>query len=270
MEATPLRRGAVLIRARNYLNRHPQRTTDHGQRTTDSLENYFNYFTEIEECFQRCRGARTLLSPLDWALIESWKDAGLPLGAVLAGIARAFEKHNARQRKYRTVNALAYCTQEVLRAAEEARTGEIQGGARTDSPPPFAPEDVLRFLLHNAEALETSSHRAREQGQQVLADDLTAIVPVLRDAAAREPDKLVAELEELEIRLTALEEKLTASLTRAASVERLAEIQAEVERALGPYRRKMTGPQIESLERQFRKRCLLEYYQIPRLSLFYM
>jgi hypothetical protein len=234
------------------------------------LENYFNYFTEIEECYQRCRGTRTLLSPLDWALIESWKDAGLPLEAVLTGIARAFEKYKARQRKYRMVNALAYCTQEVLRAAEEARTGQIQGAARKDSPPPFAPEDLVRFLVRNAEALELASRQAREQGQAVLADDLAAIAPALREIAAQEPAKLLAGLEELEIRLTALEEKLSASLTRAASVERLADIQAEVERGLGPYRRKMNGPQIESLERQFRKRCLLEFYRLPRLSLFYM
>jgi hypothetical protein len=234
------------------------------------VENYFNYFTEIEERYQQCRGTKTLLSPVDWALIESWKDAGIPLEAVLAGIARAFDKFKARHRKYRMVNALAYCTQEVLRAAEEAASGETQVSARRDSPPPFASEDVLRFLNHNADAVEIASRQAREQGQQVLADDLASTAIALRETAAQEPAKLLANLEELEIRLTALEEKLTASLTRAASVERLAEIQGQVERGLGPYRRKMSGPQIESLERQFRKRCLLEYYQLPRLSLFYM
>jgi len=234
------------------------------------VENYFNYFTEIEERFQQCRGTKTLLSPLDWALIESWKDAGLPLEAVLVGITRAFEKFKARQRKYRMVNALAYCTQEVLRAAEEAREGATQAGGRKDSPPPFAEEDLLRFLNSNAAAVESSSRKASEQGQQVLADDLASTAAALLETAAQGPSKLLANLEELEMRLAALEEKLTASLTRAASVDRLAEIQAQVERGLGPYRRKMSGPQIESLERQFRKRCLLEYYQVPRLSLFYM
>ncbi len=42
----------------------------------DWPSNYFNYFTEIEEHFQRARGTGLfLLSPLDWALIESWKIA---------------------------------------------------------------------------------------------------------------------------------------------------------------------------------------------------
>lgn len=234
------------------------------------MDNYFNYFTEIEERYQQCRGTKTLLSPLDWALIESWKDAGLPLEAVLAGIARAFDKFKARQRKYKMVNALAYCTQEVLRAAEEARTGETQAGARKDLRPPFAGEDLLRFLNRNAEAVEIASRKAGEQGQRVLAEDLASTAAALRETASQEASKLLANLEELEIRLTALEEKLTASLTRASSLERLAEIQGQVERGLGLYRRKMSGPQIESLERQFRKRSLLEYYQIPRLSLFYM
>jgi hypothetical protein len=131
-------------------------------------------------------------------------------------------------------------------------------------------EDILRFLNRNAESVEIVSRKAREQGQQVLADDLASTTAALRETASQEPAKLLANLEELEIRLTALEEKLTASLTRASSVERLAEIQGQVERGLGPYRRKMSGPQIDSLQRQFRKRCLLEHYQLPRLSLFYM
>jgi acyl transferase domain-containing protein len=234
------------------------------------VENYFNYFTEIEECYQKCRGTRTLLSPLDWALIESWKDAGLPLEAVLIGIARAFEKYKARQRKYRTVNALAYCTQEVMRAAEEAQAGQAQSVPRKDSPPPFTADEIVRFLGGCAQSVEAASRKARQEGQQVLADDLAAMEPELLALAAEDPAKLLSDLEELEIRLTALEEKMAASLIRAASVERMAGIQEQVERGLGPYRRKMTGPQIESLERQFRKRCLMEHYEIPRLSLFYM
>ena len=128
----------------------------------------------------------------------------------------------------------------------------------------------MRFLNRNAEAVEIASRKAIEQGQQALAQDLASTAAALRETASQEPAKLLANLEELEIRLAAMEEKLTAALTRASSLERLAEIQGQVERGLGPYRRKMSGPQIESLQRQFRKRALMEYYQLPRLSLFYM
>ena len=43
------------------------------------MENYFNYFTEIEEHFQRRWGGILRLSPLDWVLMETWRDAGIPL-----------------------------------------------------------------------------------------------------------------------------------------------------------------------------------------------
>ncbi len=238
------------------------------------MENYFNYFTEIEECFRRCRGTPTLLSPLDWALIESWKESGLPLEAVLVGIERSFEKFQKRPQRFRKVNSLAYCSQEVLRAAEEARTAEVEGGGRADrakpAAPPFEAEEIRAFLARSARALEKAGRAAQEKGEAVLADDLKAAAATLIEIAADEEKALLADLEELENRLSALEEKLTASLTRSSSVERLAEFRREVERGLAPYRRKMTVPQIESLERQFLKKRLFEFYQVPRLSLFYL
>ncbi len=82
--------------------------------------NYFNYFTEIEDHFQRARGtALFLLSPLDWALIESWKNAGVPLEAVLRGIDSAFEKWRGRKSKTQKVNSLAFCAQAVLTEAQQ-------------------------------------------------------------------------------------------------------------------------------------------------------
>jgi hypothetical protein len=78
------------------------------------LQNYFNYFTEIEEHFQRRRGTTLLLSTLDWALIETWKEANIPLQAVLRGIDAAFDAYDRKPSKTRKVNSLAFCSQEVL------------------------------------------------------------------------------------------------------------------------------------------------------------
>jgi hypothetical protein len=238
------------------------------------LENYFNYFTEIEERFQRCRGTRMLLSPLDWALIESWKEGGLPLEAVLTGIERSFEKFRQRPPRFQKVNSVAYCSQEVLRAAQDASLAETQGGAPAAQArpelPPFPIEEILAFFSRNAEALDRAAQRAAETGQPIVSQDLAESARVLRETAAKENLAAGADFQELDRRLTALEEKLEASLKRAASVDLLAEISREVDRGLVPYRRKMTAPQIESLERQFTKRVLFERYQIPRLSLFYL
>ena len=92
------------------------------------MRNYFNYFTEIEERFQQRRGAFLLLSTLDWALIETWREAGIPLEAALRGIDAAFDKYESRQKRARMqrINGLAWCAQAVMQAAvemSEASTG---------------------------------------------------------------------------------------------------------------------------------------------------
>lgn len=237
------------------------------------MENYFNYFTEIEEQFRKCRAEPTLLSPLDWALVESWKEQGFPLEAVRAGIERSFAKFQTRKRGYRKVNTLAYCAQEVFRAVEEARAAATQGGTRppaTQQVAPFSAEEIARFLARCARAVESASRQAREAGQQVLAEDLAAAAATLQAFSAREQAQPPGDLEGMERDLTALEEKLTASLLRATAVELLAQFRAEVERGLVPYRRKMAAAEVESLERRFVKNRLLEHYKIPRLSLFYL
>src|ERR1700741_2109433 len=97
-------------------------TAKQRESTSDAVvQNYFNYFTEIEEHFQRRRGSLLLLSTLDWALIETWRAAGIPLEAALRGIDEAFDKYEARQHKgrQRRVNGLAWCAQAVMEAAEQ-------------------------------------------------------------------------------------------------------------------------------------------------------
>src|SRR5215470_8213191 len=127
------------------------------------LENYFNYFTEIEEHFQRRRGGILLLSTLDWALIETWKDAGIPLEAVLRGIDAAFDRYDQRPSKSKKINSLAYCSQEVLAAAEdmkEAAVGASSGdadcesGSNVEKTSGFEPNQIADFLGKNANQLE--------------------------------------------------------------------------------------------------------------------
>lgn len=240
------------------------------------MENYFNYFTEIEECYQRSRGTRTLLSPLDWALIESWKEAGVPLEAALLGIERSFEKFKKRPARIQKVNCLAYCSQLVLAAAQEvgksASPGEGGAGPKRqrEIAPPFAVGEILDYLQRNSKALDKAAGEARDSRQQVLVEDLSEAARGLQEIIKRAAEDAAPDLEELERRMTALEEKLSAALTRASDLELLTDIRREVEKGLMPYRRNMTGPQVESLERQFMKKRMFDHYRIPRLSLFYL
>ena len=212
-----------------------------------------------------------MLSALDWALIESWKDAGIPLEAVLTGIERTFEKYHKRPRRFRKVNSLAYCSQEVLRAADAVGATDESGalGSGTHDEPLFEKSDIAGFLKRNAEVLEQAAKSPQAEGQSVLVQDFREVGKLLAEMATREAE-LNADPEGLERQLTALEDKLLASLTRAAPVELLTSFRTEMDRAMAPYRRNMGRGDAESLERQFIKKGLFEHYNLPRLSLFYM
>ena len=217
-------------------------------------ENYFNYFTEIEEHFQRARGTGLfLLSPLDWALIETWKNAGIPLEAVLRGIDAAFEKWRKRPARARLqmVNSLAYCAQAICEEAQAMANGTP--AVSKEAKAPFALDDVREFVTRNAPKLRKAGHE--DGAHRLKALDLAT---------------LYGDLEQLEQRLTAIEEKLIATLRASASEEALFEARRALDRDLKPYRGKMTADQLAMLEKQFLERRLLESAGLPRLSLFYL
>ncbi|MGH9435776.1 MAG: hypothetical protein ACRD06_07230 [Terriglobia bacterium] len=238
------------------------------------MENYFNYFTEVEECFRRHRGSPSLLSTLDWALVESWKEAGIPLEAVCVGIERTFEKYARRPRRFTKVNGLAYCSQQILLAADAAATAAVErgtpGGKTARDAPPFSAEQLNGFLAQCATALEQAAERARAEGNEVMAGDLCQNATILRGVGAKGGQEHLGDLESLERTLTAVEDRVSASLARGTSVDRLVALREEVDRSLSICRRSMTAAQIDSVERQFLKKRLFEHYQLPRLSLFYL
>jgi hypothetical protein len=241
--------------------------------------NYFNYFTEIEERFQQRRGSILLLSTLDWALIETWREAGIPLEAALRGIDAAFDKYEARQKRgrMRRINGLAWCAQAVMDAAvelNEASIGSAPAAARTiDSG--FEHERVAAHLVAAASALEAATvapqacaataKRLRELAAELRAPQQET-APSVRAAANLES----ANLESLESSLTVLEEKLFAALTAAAPEDLLVGLKEHAARELAPYRSRMGAVQLRQVEHQFVQKQLLVHYNLPRLSLFYM
>src|SRR5580704_4465577 len=126
------------------------------------MQNYFNYFTEIEVRFQQRRGSLLMLSTLDWALIETWREAGVPLDAVLRGIDNAFDKHDAKamraKGKTRKVNGLAWCAQSVMEAVEQAMEASIGAAASTEpAESGFETERVSLYLKSNASQIEAAA-----------------------------------------------------------------------------------------------------------------
>lgn len=237
------------------------------------MDNYFNYFTEIEEHFQRRWGGILRLSPLDWALIETWKEAGIPLAAVLRGIDATFEHYERKPSKTRKVNGLGFCTQEVLAAAEDMKEAVVGSGETPSEENPsraaqgLEPEIIAEFLQRNAASIEAA--KVPEGGGISVKTVAIESARTLRELAA-EAESKPPRLEDLERRLTVLEEKLFAALLAATPDEEIVNVRAEADRDLASYRRKMSAAQIEQLQKQYVHKRLLERYRLPRLSLFYM
>jgi hypothetical protein len=229
------------------------------------VQNYFNYFTEIEERFQQRRGALLLLSTLDWALIETWREAGIPLDAALRGIDAAFDKYEARQKRgrMRRVNGLAWCAQAVMEAAEELR--EAAAGA---APTPTEPRES--GFEHDRVAAHLESTAAALDAATAAPEECKATAARLRELAAEVRANTANNLEALESNLTVLEERLFNSIKSAAPEDLLVGIRDHATRELAPYRSKMGAVQLRQVLNQFEQKQLLVYYGLPRLSLFYM
>ena len=235
------------------------------------MQNYFNYFTEIEERFQQRRGSLLMLSTLDWALIETWREAGVPLEAVLRGIDSAFDKHDAKAMRspgrVRKVNGLAWCAQAVMEAVEQAMEASIGAASSAGSVAAesgFENERVGVYLEENARLIEAAKLVAP-------ADEVAAeVVGRLRALAAGVRVEKAGSLEELDRTLTVLEERLFAALMTAASEGELVALREQAASELAPYRGKMQAVQIKQVQQQFLQKRLLEARRLPRLSLFYM
>jgi hypothetical protein len=237
--------------------------------------NYFNYFTEIEEYFWRKRGAHLLVSPLDWAIVETWQKAGVPLGAVFKGIDRAFESW-ARSRRAaggRQLKSLAYCVDAVLDAAAEAQEAAAGSGPEVKSArpaaEPFSREELKQYFERNRACLRASAEKHRT-AHAAIAARLDETAKRLEELAPIVDAPGALDLEDLERRLTILEEKLTAALSADADEDALLAIRREMDRSLAPYQRKMSAEQLAQLERQYTQKRLFEQFELPRLSLFYL
>jgi hypothetical protein len=234
--------------------------------------NYFNYFTEIEEYFWKKRGAHLLVSPLDWAIMEAWQKAGVPLEAALKGIDKAFESYQrSRRGAGKPLKNLAYCTDAVLEAAEEQQEAAA-GSTPKAAPTPaeaFSRDELKTYFAKNVTHLKGAAEKSLPQ-QPTIASRLREIAESLQSNAQILDAPGTLDLEDLERRLTILDEKIQALLTSHAPETLMLKIRREVDGQLTMYRRKMKAEQLDMVEKQYVQKRLLEEFGIPRLSLFYL
>lgn len=236
--------------------------------------NYFNYFTEIEEYFWKKRGAHLLVSPLDWAIMETWQKAGIPLEAALTGIDRAFESYqrSRRGRPGKPLKSLAYCTDAVLEAAEERKESAAGSGPKTTRAAPketFSHEEVRTYFERNILRVKSAAEKL-PAGNAELSARLTEIAKSLESYVTLLDTPGTPDLEDLERRLTILDDKQQAILASHASDERMLQIRREMDGQLAAYRGKMKAEQLALVEKQYIQKRLLEEFGLPRLSLYYL
>ena len=250
---------------------------------TRAALNYFNYFTEVEEEFVRRRGKPLMISPLDWALAESWKNAGIPLHIVLRAINETFDTY-AKGQKLRRVSSLFYCQQSVESAFAEYRLAQVGAPAfesiqeadskKSKSRPAtkqveaFSKDDLLEFLGRCDRELGSALTLA--SGHPHLEQALARARIRLTEIASEIDRSSWTDCEALERDLDSLDRMLLESIRDSISEEDFIAIREDAQKQLRSYRKKMDKQIYEKTIDNFVARQLREMIGLPRLSLFYI
>ena len=235
--------------------------------------NYFNYFTEIEDAFVRRRGKHLFLSPMDWALMETWKEQGIPLHIVLRGVEKSFDSFEARPRK-RTVKSLLYCQEEIeAQYAEwlEARVGSSSTSEAVETDPDKTPFSVAAISEHLKRCRITLLELvATRNGDDDFSEALVRAMSLLAAIEADFASGATSDTRKLEDSLTGLERMLNDSMLSVVNATTLAELKTEVKDQLKPYRSHMETAVYNQTFNNLLLKRLREQFGVPRLSLFYV
>ena len=237
--------------------------------------NYFNYFTEIEDAFVRRRGKHLLVSPMDWALIESWKEMDVPLHVALRGIEKAFDSWESKPRK-RSVNSLLYCQEEVEAQYVEWRESRVGASAESEVDAkqngeglPFSRSAILEHLQRGRSQLAQAGSATDAAGND-FEDSLKRADALLKDLEEELETATSLNAQKLEQSLTGIERMLADVLRVVVSSAELTEYEREVKDQLKPYRKHMEKSVYDQTFDNLLLKRLREKYGVPRLSLFYL
>jgi hypothetical protein len=246
--------------------------------------NYFNYFTEVEEHFVRRRGKHLYVSSLDWAIIESWKDMGIPLHIALRGIDRVFDAYEANHRASsgKLINSILYCQQEVLSCFEEYKHARVGAAPEASASPdstaaltaasvPFSKEVVLEYLNSRGELLKNfaaslDQNPAMIPMQEPLGRATARLGEIVQDAQSAH----TLDLETLEQELSRIESLVYETLLQCVPPTEIEGVRQEGQRQLREYQKRMDQTVYQQTLDHYVAKRLRENYQIPRLSLFYL
>ena len=235
--------------------------------------NYFSYFSEIEELFVRRRGRNLLLSPLDWALIEAWKEREIPLHVVLRGIAAVFDSADAMPApRRRPIKSLMYCREEVeaqfevwLAANVGSQTQEatIEIEAQNEQLP-VSREEILEHLDKAEKSLQFPRINLNHNWREISIDVLNELQRARKSFAQN------ADAERLEKILNRIDHRVDEALLESFPAENLAAIKSETAAQLRGVRSRMSAETYAQTFKTLLLKTLREHAELARLSLFYL
>ncbi len=238
--------------------------------------NYYNYFTEIEDEFIRRRGTHILISPLDWSLIETWRQIGIPLSIVLRGINASFDSFDRLPKQGRKVNSLVYCEQEIEALYQQYREGQV--GSNPDQPlAPDGPQArgsgleiqaVVDYLSERCEMLR--AHAENRHETQAMTETFARAVARLEELVANLTSRRMIPDQHLESALTTIEELVLEGIEASFSEADLKKMRRQAEKQLKSYREGMGEDVYQLTLRNYLAKQWREQFKVPRLSLFYM
>jgi hypothetical protein len=222
--------------------------------------NYYNYFTEIEDTFVRRRGKHLLLSPIDWAMIEGWRDRGIPLHIVIRAIENVFDGFDKNPGP-RTIKGLLYCKEEVEAQFLEwtsMQAGKAKDGSNEGSLE-FSPERIV-------EHIESVIGELRQSENEEIREDIERAISRLRELAASHSN----DIETADHALSDIESFLENALLTKIDKARLADVERDVAAQLRPFKSQMEPDAYKQTSRVMMLKRLRDEERIPRLSLFYL
>ena len=237
------------------------------------MENYFNYFTEIEEHFQKCRGKIQPLSPLDWSLIESLQEVGIPLKIVLRGIDMAFERHSKNKGRTRKINSLSYCTQTIIAEHEKQKLndqGKIESPKLIESTELTDRQNLSELLAKSRQDLTVLVSNPKYSNERRFIKVLKEVTASIESIILEVKNESSINYEELELRLSTLEDRIMASIFSLMSEKTAFELKKEICQEISRHKRTLNPEYIVMLENKMMRKKMLESFSIPRLSLFYL
>ena len=224
------------------------------------MDNYFNYFTEVEEHFIRRRQKHLLVPPLDWCLIELWKNSGIPIHVVIRGIDRSFETARSRRASPRS---LSYCHPAVTQAFEEHQRAMVGSGEEESGPDDFQGRGVdgARVLEH-VDRL-TSTLRERPEDFDAPLGLLSSLRQEIRTREQLDGRQIDQDLNHIGV--------LVAEVLRdAMERKRLRSLRSEVRKEMKIYKRHLSRELFQRMEENCLHRKLRESANLPEFGLLAM